>query len=54
MKVFSDWKKAREVALEEACLEDLLEHANPEGLAVCASSIFVSWMTGKAITGCHK
>ena len=29
MKVFSDWKKAREVALEEVCPEDLLEHANP-------------------------
>ena len=32
MKVFSDWKKAREGALEVACPEDLLERANPEDL----------------------
>ena len=32
MKVFFDWKKAREVALEEAYPEDLLERANPEDL----------------------
>ena len=24
------------------------------GTAVCGSSIFVCWMTGEAITGCHK
>ena len=28
--VFSEWKKAREGAEEVACLEDLLENANPE------------------------
>ena len=32
MKVFSDWTRAREVALEEACPEDSLERANPEDL----------------------
>ena len=32
MKVFADWKKAREGALEVASPEDLLECANPEDL----------------------
>ena len=32
MKVFSDWKKAREGAEEVACLEDLLELVSPEDL----------------------
>ena len=34
LKGFSDWKKAREFALEEACLEGLLKHANPEDLVI--------------------
>ena len=32
MKVSTDWKKAREFALEEACLEGLLKRVNPEDL----------------------
>ena len=34
MKVFSDWQKAREFALEEACLEGLLKRVNPEDLVM--------------------
>ena len=34
LKGFSDWKKAREFALEEACLEGLLKRANPEDLVM--------------------
>ena len=34
MKVSTDWKKAREFALEEAFLEGLLKRVNPEDLVM--------------------
>ena len=47
MKVFSDWKKAREAALEEACPEDLLERANPEDLVRWLSLFAAEARNGK-------
>ena len=53
MKAFFDWKKAREVALEEACPEDLLERANPEDL-VRWLSLLQKHETVKGTTICQQ
>ena len=47
LKGFSDWKKAREFALEKACLEGLLKHANPEDLAMW----LCSWQKCETVKG---
>ena len=47
IKSFSDWKKAREFALEEACPEDLLERANPEDLVRWLSLFAAEAQNGK-------
>ena len=47
MKVSTDWKKAREFALEEACLEGLLKRVNPEDLVMW----LCSWQKCKTVKG---
>ena len=47
INVFSEWKKAREGAQEVACLEDLLENANPEDLVRWLSLFAAEAQNGK-------